>query len=204
MITRSFIHGMRIRPLIHLASFAIALLLANGSSYAENNNTLTGHQNPFTEALKRTTTASEKTFKDTCISDHTNYLAFFTPQRTAKDIDQKKSQPRLSHEQTSTINAVLATGEFISSDTKLLTYPHGDSKNSNYKTGTAAMSHLLRLSLKNWFKQNSFNNTFLDNLSKTKPIELNNPTSKTNQDKHWDYSVKLSREKIKLQFGKEL
>ena len=187
-----------------MSCLVVLLLSANGFCYAENNNTLSGHQNPFTEALKRTTTASEKTFKDNGISEHTNYLAFFTPQRTSNDIDQKKLQPRLSHKQTSTINAILATGEFISSDRELLIYPHGDSKDSDYKTGTAAMSHLLKLSLKNWFKQNNFNNNFLNNLSKTKPIELNNPTFKTNQDKHWDYSVKLSGEKIKLQFGKEL
>ena len=187
-----------------MARLAVLLLLANGFSYAENNNTLSGHQNPFTEALERTTTASEKTFKDSGISYHTNYLAFFTPQRKNNAIEQKKSQSRLSHKQTSTINAALATGEFVSSDTELLIYPHGDRKDSDYKTGTAAMSHLLKLSLKNWFKQNNFNNNFLNTLSKTKPIELNNPTFKTNQDKHWDYSVKLSGEKIKLQFGKEL
>ena len=132
----------------------VLLLSANGFCYAENNDTLSGHQNPFTEALKRTTTASEKTFKDSGISDNTNYLAFFTPQKTSNDIDQKKSQPRLSHKQTSTINAVLATGEFISSDRELLIYPDGDSKDRDYKTGTAAMSHLLKLSLKKWFKQN--------------------------------------------------
>ena len=114
-------------------------------------------------------------------------------------IDQKKLQPQLSHKQTSTFNAVLTKGEFTSSGTRLLIYSNDDSKNSDYKTGTAAMSHFFNLCLKNWFKQKNFNN-----LSVIKPIELNSSTFKTNQYKYWDYSVKLSSEKIKLQFGKEL
>ena len=61
-------------------------------------------------------------------------------------IDQKKLQLQLSHKQTSTINAVLATGEFISSSTRLLIHSHDDSRNSDDKTGTAAMSQLLKLS----------------------------------------------------------
>ena len=186
-----------------MATLAVLLLLTSRFSFAENNNKLSGHQNPFTEALERTTTASEKIFNSIDISDHTDYLELFTRQRK-NDIDQKKSQQQLNYEQTSTINAVLATGEFISSGTELLIYPHDDSKNSDYKTGTAAISHLMKLGLKNWFKQNNFESNFLNNLRKPKPIELNNPIFKTNQDKRWDYSVKLSGEKIKLQFGKEL
>lgn len=204
MVTASLVHRMRFRGPINLARLAVLLLITNGFCYADNKNTLSGHPNPFTEALERTTTASEKTFKDSGISDNTSYLSIFTLQRSSNTIDQKKPQPQLSHKQTSTINAVLATGEFVSSGTDLLIYPYGGSKNSDYKTGTAAMNHLLKLSLKNWFKENNFDNDFLNSLSKTTPIELNNPTFKTNQDKNWDYSVKLSGEKIKLQFGKEL
>ena len=187
-----------------MARLAVLLLLANGFSYAENNNTLSGHQNPFTEALERTTTAGEKPFKDSGIGGNSNHMTFFMQQRVNKTDDQKKSQPLLSHQQTSTINELLATGEFVSSTTEPLIDSHDESKKTDYKTGTAAMSQLLKLSLKSWFKQNNFDSNFLNNLSKTEPIELNNPTFKTNQDKHWDYSVKLSGEKIKLQFGKEL
>ena len=118
---------MRFRRLIDMARLVVLLLLVNGFCYAEHNNKLSGYQNPFKEALERTTTVSEKTFKDSRISGHTNYLVFFSPQIKNNAIDKRKSQPRLKHNQTSTIDAVLATGEFVSSGTELIVHPHHDS-----------------------------------------------------------------------------
>jgi len=204
LITGSFfIHRLR-SP--HRATFAwlvVSLFFTTELSLAENNDVLSGHQNPFTKALERTTTASERSFKTNLIPDNTTNLSLFSQQRKGNTINQKKSEQRLSHKQTLTINAVLATGEFVSSSTDLLIYPNDDS-DSEYKTGTSAINQLLKLSLKSWFKQNDFENILLNRLSTPKPIKLNNPTFNTNQDKSWDYSVKLSGEKIKLQFGKEL
>lgn len=204
MITGSFfIHRLRSPYRATFAWLVISLFFTTELPLAEDNDVISGYQNPFTEALERTTTVSERSFKTNLIPDNTTNFLLFSQQRKGNTINQKKSEQLLSHKQTLTINAVLATGEFVSSSTDLLIYPNDDS-DSEYKTGTSAINQLLKLSLKSWFKQNDFENILLNRLSTPKPIKLNNPTFNTKQDKSWDYSVKLSGEKIKLQFGKEL
>lgn len=200
---RSLKNQAILRPPVSSTGIAAALILVNALSYAGNNNALSGHQNPFTEAIEKRTVAKDMPFKNGKTDIDTNDLpSFVYNNKTA--IDSKQSKPLLSHQQTIAINALLATGEFVSSTTEPLIYLHDENEQNHYKTGTAAMNQLLKLQIKRWFKTHKDRLYFPSYLTKNKKIELNNPTFEVNRPKDWDYSVKLSGRKIKLQFGKEL
>lgn len=205
MISNSLLHKVIPRPAVNRVWIVLSSILASTFSHAGNpNNELSGHYNPFTEALEKTTTANELRFNLNNMNSNTNHLPLFMPKKKDLTSNQKKSNIPLSYEQISTINALLATGEFVSADSEPLIYIHGEDKKNDYKTGSSAMNQLLKMSLKSWFKNNKYENNFLSQLTKSEKIQLNNPTFKTKQHKDWDYSVKLTGQKIKVQLGKEL